>query len=192
MSAATGFALLAAMTALERENPGSPLRLGAIARRAGLSASQANKLLAQAAEHGLVHRTGYGRYALAGTSARAVADGAAHHARTAVASRQAAESRWRHAAATAAAASTGPDRRTQPPGRGLDRVPRPGSDPGNGRDFRRRAGPAAPGGRAAPGVLPGPVPPAGPVAPPVATSGTDAGTDCGPPRPQLTAAQSLR
>ncbi|WP_432071217.1 helix-turn-helix domain-containing protein [Streptomyces sp. AA1529] len=188
MSAATGFALLAAMTALERENPGSPLRLGAIARRAGLSASQANKLLAQAAEHGLVHRTGYGRYALAGTSARVVADAAAHRARTAVASRRAAESRWRHAAAAAAAASADPDRRPQP----LDRGPGPGADPGNGRDFRRRAGPAAPGGRAAPGLLPGPVPPAGPVAPPVAASGTDTGTDSGPPPPQLTAAQSLR
>ncbi|MEU7318575.1 helix-turn-helix domain-containing protein, partial [Streptomyces sp. NPDC007083] len=90
MSAATGFALLAAMTALERENPGSPLRLGVIARRAGLSASQANKLLAQAAEHGLVHRTGYGRYALAGTAARAVVDATAHRARAAVAPRRAA------------------------------------------------------------------------------------------------------
>ncbi|MEU3192752.1 helix-turn-helix domain-containing protein [Streptomyces sp. NPDC006992] len=193
MSAATGFALLAAMTALERENPGSPLRLGAIARRAGLSASQANKLLAQAAEHGLVHRTGYGRYALAGTAACAVADGAAHRARTAVATRRAAESRWPHAVAAAAAASVDPGLRTEPPaGRGLDCGPRPGSDPANGRDFRRRAGPAAPGGPARPGALTGPVPPAEPVAPPVAASGTDGGADSGPPRPYLTAAQSLR
>ncbi|WP_431980338.1 hypothetical protein [Streptomyces qinglanensis] len=189
MSAATGFALLAAMTALERENPGSPHRLGAIAARAGLSASQANKLLAQAAEHGLVHRTGYGRYALAGTAARAVADAAAQQARTAVATRRTPDSRWRHIPVVAAAASAVPDRPTgPPPGRG----PRPRPDAGHERDFRRRAGPAGPGGPAGSGTLTGPVPPAGPVAPPEAGSGTGPAPDGGPPRPQLTAAQSLR
>ncbi|TGG76236.1 hypothetical protein D8771_29940 [Streptomyces albus] len=63
VSAARGFALLAALAALEREQPGAH-RLGVIAGRAGLSPSQANKLLAQAEEHGLVRRTGYGRYTL--------------------------------------------------------------------------------------------------------------------------------
>ncbi|MFI7241322.1 Rrf2 family transcriptional regulator [Streptomyces qinglanensis] len=205
MSAATGFALLAAMTALERENPGSPHRLGAIAARAGLSASQANKLLAQAAEHGLVHRTGYGRYALAGTAARAVADAAAQQARTAVATRHAPDSRWRHIPVVAAAASAVPDRRTEPPpARGLDRDPRPRPDTGHERDFHRRAGPAGPGVPAGSGVPVGPgvpagsrapagaVPPAGPVAPPGAASGKGSAPDGGPPLPQLTAAQSLR
>ncbi|RCG25798.1 MarR family transcriptional regulator [Streptomyces reniochalinae] len=63
VSAARGFALLAALAELEEEDPGAH-RLGVIARRAGLSPSQANKLLAQAEQHGLVRRTGYGRYAL--------------------------------------------------------------------------------------------------------------------------------
>ncbi|WP_369208027.1 helix-turn-helix domain-containing protein [Streptomyces sp. PU-14G] len=68
MSAARAFALLAALAELEREDPGAH-RLGVIARRAGLSPSQANKLLAQAEEHGLVRRTGYGRYALSPNAA---------------------------------------------------------------------------------------------------------------------------
>lgn len=64
MSAARGFGLLAAMTALEREDSGAH-RLGVIAERAALGASQTNKLLALAEEAGLVRREGYGRYRLA-------------------------------------------------------------------------------------------------------------------------------
>ncbi|MCX5204435.1 MarR family transcriptional regulator [Streptomyces sp. NBC_00237] len=66
MSAARGFDLLTAMLALEREHPG-PLRLAEIADRAGLSSSQANKLLAQATARGLVVRPKYGMYRLAST-----------------------------------------------------------------------------------------------------------------------------
>jgi DNA-binding IclR family transcriptional regulator len=66
MSAARGFDLLRAMLALERENPG-PLRLAEIADRAGLSSSQANKLLSQATDRGLVVRPKYGMYRLAAT-----------------------------------------------------------------------------------------------------------------------------
>lgn len=61
------------MSALERESPGIH-RLGVIAERAGLGASQTNKLLAQAEAHGLVHRAGYGRYELT-VAARTAGDG---------------------------------------------------------------------------------------------------------------------
>ncbi|WP_181861151.1 helix-turn-helix domain-containing protein [Streptomyces diacarni] len=104
VSAARAFALLAALAELEEEEPGAH-RLGVIARRAGLSPSQTNKLLAQAEEHGLVRRTGYGRYALSPKAA--ATDAAARPATAGPSARPAGHPAARPSASPAARSATG-------------------------------------------------------------------------------------
>ncbi|MEU7050856.1 hypothetical protein [Streptomyces eurythermus] len=64
MSASSGFAVLQALSRLERRQPG-PHQLGAIASSAGLRTSHTSKILSQAVDQNLVQRVSYGKYRLA-------------------------------------------------------------------------------------------------------------------------------